>query len=433
MSVNSQFQSILSENSGVGDSPVLRRNRFPPNSKGSRAIAVGLGLFVLLLLGDPRPGLWRPELLVVFLLLPLALLSRDRVLIQGLMPESVVLFMAFAGAAVSLVVQSLATGDFSAKDGMILLRLPYYWAIMAISAVAAPAISSRKFLVFVASLSIGYVFLSFAQYYDLPIVSEWMASNLGARYEWLSEGYAWRRVLGTFGNPNYWGLLGVLLSVGLLAALMSRTLFVLTVLVVPVAYTIALTGSRTAMVALACGTLSVIAVVLVSRKFTPRFSGMGGIMFVALGVVVIAFVPRSYEGWERFSTKRTETLEMRTEIWKKIIREAPKDPVRLVFGSGPRKESVMQFGDNAYLRTFRDHGIFGLMTYVGFLGIAANRSRRQLSLLRESDPVIPTIALSAIFCWVIFELAADAWYYQRVAPLLLILIGMAPSNSHSRQ
>lgn len=364
----------------------------------------------------------RPEYFIVAIGVPLALIGLRRGLVARFKTELILVTLMYLSSATGLASQMLLGHEFIWRDLMIFPRLAYYSAIIIFLAVAAREIRQFRaahWLLMASALVIGLI--SFAQYFNLFGLNQHFAAIFGQRYEWLNEGVQWRRVIGTLGNPNYWGLTISLLLGYLIVQVFWMARYSQAPVLIFLAPTLLLTGSRAALLSLV-GSLVFSGYLLWSRRrMIPNIAVVVAVVTVAATAVMGMEVGRYLENTDRYSISNTKTLEARLEIWRNSFVDVLDSPLAMVFGQGSRKgeQRLLYYGDNSYVLMWRSYGLFGLFLYLGLLGTMIQKT---ILLVRKADQEsLPWAAglLAGLFSWSIFELSADAWFSVPSATLML--------------
>jgi hypothetical protein len=341
-------------------------------------------------------------------------------------------------AAFSIVVQ-LTAKDVSPRDLMVIIRYVVYLATL-YAGIAVGLSSTKTSPLWYLSLAlIGLsIAISFAQYFNigginsvmLPIYTE------DNRYSVLEEGLSWRRIVGTMGNPNYWGFflgLGFILSSYM--CLKKRFIFLAPALLLFVS--IVMTGSRTSLLAAIATMLvgALLTTVHSNKRFALKALVPLLIACLLLGTLYFSysyFTADYYEAKDRFSTSNLNTFELRIQWWIKILNEMSLQPYTFMLGQGPNKLESVRYGDNIYILYLRDFGLIGLGLYLLLLAKIIRTLFYRTAQL-ASSPYLGYLAAITFLCFVqlaIFDLAADGWFNVRMAEVLLFGYGLTLGLTH---
>lgn len=274
------------------------------------------------------------------------------------------------------------------------------------------------------------VAISYVQYFNVGGVSLVMVPLYGEKYGNLAQGYSWRRIMGTMGNANYWGLvLSWIVVAGIVMAFRVSALWRIAWLALAVASfgAIFLTGSRSALLVVLVLLLVLAVTQGVSRApLGPTRSPLnmlvvGLFVAVAVGVVVAAGFSGVYEDADRFSPKNLRTLHLRLALWQSALETWASGPREVLFGAGQQNPGMgPHFGDNMYILLLRNNGLFGLLVYVGLMVLTVVRTAVVAKTYSETVAILGFVVLLSI---AIFNLSSDAWFNIRITEAALLLYG----------
>lgn len=328
------------------------------------------------------------------------------------------ILMGFTGV-ISILSQNLRGYNFIWRDLMIVPRLGYYACIILMFAMAYRHVSSftdgRRVVVLVSFL-VGAI--SIMQYFDVFNLNRIVIPLYREDNEVLLQSAKNRRVIGTMGNPNYWGMTVAIPLCFLIYRILRSVQVVALGLCALLLLAILFSGSRTVLIGTVAG---IGGSVLIARTIAAR-KGEISILLMALvilsGVAFWGYVSlTTYENKDRFSVDNVHTLDTRIQYWKQIWSDTVDDPVELIIGRGERKTDETSWGDNIYLRLLRDYGLLGLSLYLALLAVMIRRTVR-LFAVTEVDLAWSGGLLAILLAWIVFNLAADAWFHVRLVPLL---------------
>ena len=126
-----------------------------------------------------------------------------------------------------------------------------------------------------------------------------------------------------------------------------------------------------------------------------------------------------------------DSLSIRYDNWKNLVREYIKTPADLIFGSGRVQSyhspfSTVRFIDNSYLATILNTGIFGLCF---LLIILISLWIYFYKKARESGDRMATGIAAFIATWPFYGLINNAWYVYGIVSLLGVLTASDKFNS----
>ena len=334
--------------------------------------------------------------------------------------ELTLLLLMGLASAIAIMSQNLRGYDFIWRDMMIFGRLGYYACVMLTLAMACKRISSftqgRRFIVLSAALLAA---VSIVQYFDVLHLNKILIPLYRESYDVLHDSGENRRVVGTIGNPNYWGMT-VAIPLCFLIYRVLRSVHVFDLgLCALLLLAILFSGSRTALIGTVAGIGGSVLIARIKAVHKREISiplvvvtVWGAVMFWSYASLT------AYEDTGRFSVENTQTLDFRIQYWKRIWSNTLDDPVALIIGRGERKAVEIPWGDNGYLRSLRDYGLLGLALYLTLLEVMIARTIRLLDIASVGLEWSGGL-LAILLAWIIFNLTADPWFHVRFTPLLL--------------
>jgi len=237
----------------------------------------------------------------------------------------------------------------------------------------------------------------------------------------LVQGVHWRRIVGTFGNPNYLGMFfailwGAISSYYLFPIKKKMKLHTLIIVGIGIITFLVLTGSRTAMVSFAMITVvSTFSGKLKINKLKYLFIIIVLVMLVVLLITPSYFVRRIFSEYTSFQ----EHLRMFRETFKEINKS-------LIFGLAPAKMQLSSVVDNEYLLYWRRYGLIGLILFLtlhfcpfkrGFLKFSSGK--------RCIDKNIGLFTMQLALIWAIYGLTSDAFKNPQIMGIVFFLIGLS--------
>ncbi len=398
-------------------------------------------LLILSVFLTPASMLIRPDYFLGVLLCLLGMSKRSSTMFRLAARETWLLILLAIFSVFSIAVQLTGKG-FALRDLMILVRYVVYIATL-FAGIAVGLSSTRiNILWYVAlGLIILIIAISFAQYFNIGRINTIMIPiyTVADRYSVLEEGLSWRRIIGTMGNPNYWGFFigsGLILSAYM--CLQKRLLFAAPTLLLFVC--IIMTGSRTSLLAALLAIITSALVIASTGKrlnlktFTPVLltAAILGGMYIAYSY----FTADYYESHDRFSTNNLGTLELRMKWWGQVLSTMLAEPYTFVLGRGPNKLENVRYGDNIYILYLRDFGLIGLGLYLMFLRLVTRTLLQLTRQLARNNPALSQLAAVTLLLFVqlaTFDMAADGWFNVRIAELLLFCYGFTLGLAHKHR
>ena len=294
----------------------------------------------------------------------------------------------------------------------------------------------KQFVKGILIISLMSVILAFIQKFRY-----WYVSGLVERFyaiEWtrLEKIGIGARVVGTFGNPNHFGLCLVMLAAVSLAIAINmkglmRLLAIGTYACLGLAVLIT-TASRTSLIAFLM--ISAISLLL-SLRGRAKWSAM--VLIVLLGSVLI-FVYTNIDklplhprmkallGGGGETKSINEIMQARYLMWERSVREAKES---IIFGVGQRK-GIIQTTDNGYIIMVLRTGIVGLCVYLLMLLSLFIRGIKGLHI--EKRPFQKTVLLTSFIVLInhmIFEMTGDFFWAVQYSAIFAAFMGLLCSLS----
>jgi O-antigen ligase len=379
-------------------------------------------LLIISALTVPAKIFWRPEYLFAGLLFWIALIQSGRIVTDQWKEATLLLALMFS-AALSVFIQGMVYGFESTRDLMIILRYAYYIAILGTGVYLGYRVKSLKplYLLF-GVFAISAPALSLLQYFNFADVNRITVALYEPDNQALLHGESWRRVSGTMGNPNYWGLMLAVNAVTAIIVAITRRKYTLLLIAACNLTALFTTGSRSALLT-AVIVLPIVWVISESKTiFSIKLIAMTGI---GAGIMLIAFALATYFQVEadRYVGGDLTTMWGRIRHWGDAIAMMFAVPYQLLIGKGPTKLQNIDWADNMYVRMLRDFGLVGLSIYAAFCLVVLKRLWC-LSKTVSDDQKILLIAVTAFWCGIlVIDMSADSWFVVRLAGLFLILYG----------
>jgi hypothetical protein len=344
------------------------------------------------------------------------------------------LLVALAVAGVATVAAQILSGtSFIWRDLMVTLMLGYYGGVIIfVSMTSGKTITYNGAWIFGLSLSVVITAISIFQYFNLLNLNSFILPSSG-RAELLREGVYWKRTVGTIGNPNYWGfVISVALALFTYMVFWRGRLFYLP-LFLGLLVSLVLTGSRSALICWVSGTIIGGVVVAFIARETPRVGvSVAAVLVLVTGIYGLGLTDY-YENKERFSATNVDTLVGRMTVWEQAWQTTTQDFRTFLLGQGPRKGvDTLHWGDNSYVKIFRDYGVVSLGLYLSLLWVMLQRTLRHVRTQDGDGKAWAIVLLVVLIQWCIFELSADTWFFVRVsAPVLAIYVFVIAKMEYS--
>lgn len=374
----------------------------------------------------------RPEYLVVVVLAVLSIFRYGKLICKLINREIWLFFLLIVFAATSLMVQIFFGVGFIYRDFMIIFRYIVYLLAILSGIYVAKNVGPKTYLMFfILVIVIVSISISFIQYFNVFGLNKIMIPVYSAKYVTLITGESWRRIIGTIGNANYWGLWMAFCFVATIYYVVIERNILAMFLIVPIFLSIVMTGSRTALISCFCGTVAGFCV-KTSKDSAKKILSVF-ILFGFVGILFYGytfFTSKYYDNQSRFDVKNIHTLEMRIDYWINGVESVLTKPYQILTGQGPDKSAKSTFGDNIYFRIFRDYGLISLII---FLNILVTFYRQIKIGISDSPPELTgffIVAQMTFITFVVFDLAADSWFNVRLLIPLLFGYGFLITRRH---
>jgi O-antigen ligase len=288
----------------------------------------------------------------------------------------------------------------------------------------------KQFAKGVLIISLMSVILAFIQKFRYWYVSGFVERFYGIEWTRLEEIGTGVRVVGTFGNPNHFGLCLVVLAAVSLAIVINmkgliRLLAAGTFVSLGAAVLIT-TASRTALIAFLMITAISLLLSLRGRAVIPvlvlTMLMIGMFIFVRAYADVLPLNPRvksiiGFGGQESIGSP----LQDRYVMWEESMRKAKES---IVFGVGISKMTY-QTTDNGYIIMLLRTGIIGLSIYISMLVALFIRGIKALHI--EKKPFQRTVLLMSVIVLInhmIFELTGDFFWSVQYCAIFAAFMGL---------
>jgi hypothetical protein len=405
----------------------------------------------VLLPGIPLPGLFRVRIeeILAFLLLP-AILSKPG---KRLTWVDLGFILVGVSTFISIMWGTLVLGiSISPRDMLEFVKIIKAWALFRLALHPwrdKELVSMAKTLLVCISVSAIIGIIEWQDWLGLRAV-------LQSIYATGTGNAGTRRVIGTVGNPNYYGLLmalGLALAVNMWNHNHYRVWRRLAVMGVGLCgVTLFLTNSRSSVLAAALAVCLSLLIRVPQLRYRAAWRALIRVRWQALVIAILA-VGTAVWFWNQFQIIDTLTtpaeirsywrnpihrtlyrlsevnrgFDLRTEMfWKPNLSLIAKSPV---LGWGVAKAEHDTVTDNGYLLTLRRYGLIGMLCFlllygqvsrVLFKGVCANRG----------DSICGRLALTALTIIVGYSganLFVEVFYYLQLMSWLWLLVGITTS------
>jgi hypothetical protein len=301
----------------------------------------------------------------------------------------------------------------------------------------------KQFITIIFIISIFIALLAFGQKYKLfgyGSIMQQLYPVSQAQLHTLNREIVFSRVTGTFGNPNVFGGVVVMLSAfclncglylkGMMRSIGLANYFILATVV------LVTTGSRTALLGLACVSLMSI---LFSFRNGHRFPVIVVFILLSFAIFSLPFLlnvlpvnPRV----QRFVSGEEAVFAIggflaRLDMWQcswLIVQDS------ILIGVGATK-TTSQISDNGYVFTLLRVGIVGLSVYVSFLYFLLKKGLSSALQSKKRYHKAVLIGLTMIVCnHIIFEISGEFFWNIRYGALFCamtgLLCGIAVDSKH---
>lgn len=369
-----------------------------------------------------NPSLFRPEYAIVMLGILAGLFQGRSSSICKFKRELWLLAALVAAAVVTVGGQILAGANFIWRDSMVTLMFAYYaGVIIFVGMVSNSNISDRGGWKFGLAVSFLIATISIFQYFNILKVNSVLLPSSGVA-EWLRDEVSWKRTVGTIGNPNYWGFVISVCLAMLTHLVFWRGRILLLPLFLGLLVSLILTGSRSALICWVSGTIiGGILVASFARELPRTGMSLTATLLLTIGASGLG-ISDYYENKGRFSVSNVDTLMGRVAVWQMSLQESSEDLRTLLIGQGPRKGvDTLHWGDNSYVKIFRDYGLVSLGLYLTLLAVMFKRILKKLRVQDEEGRAWSIVSLFVLLQWCVFELSADTWFFVRVSAPVIAL------------
>lgn len=293
----------------------------------------------------------------------------------------------------------------------------------------------KQFLKGIIIISLMFVVLAFFQRFRFWYVAGLVERLYNVDWTKLKETGIGARVVGTFGNPNHFGLCLVMLAAVTLSMAINTKGFIrllTTGTFVSLGLAVLMTtASRTALIALCMITVISLLLSLRGKAIIPvlilTVLMFGILIFIRIYADTLPLNPR-IKGIIGVSDEESigSILYARYVLWERSMAEAKKS---ILFGVGISK-TIYQTTDNGYFIMLLRMGIIGVSVYISMLAALFIRGIKALYI--EKRPYQRAMLLTSFIVLInhmIFELTGDFFWSVEISAILSAFIGLLCGTS----
>lgn len=296
----------------------------------------------------------------------------------------------------------------------------------------------KKYYIFAIFIFLISAAFGFIQYFDLfHDFNESFIEYIAPKHldEWLGQ----RRIVGTAGNPNEFGILMVMASsLALIGTLwIKRINFKILSFIsfIVFSFVIILTLSRSALIAF----LTSLAFILL-LKYPQKFGLKGKIRLIflilptiiILGLIVIQIAPPKFimRITSALNIEADVSFQNRLNIWRENLNIWKQSPI---FGWGPGKDAMTTIVDNEWLLLLRRYGIVGVIIFIFlfwnfYSGLGKIQKKAKDNLFLEIFSVFSQTSLVSI---AVYMIPAAFYHSLQLMPILMTFLGLIYSQYYT--
>jgi len=387
----------------------------------------------------------------IFLIIPLLIiLVYGRINPRNILSNSIIwlLLFIFYHIASQLIVIS-TEGYFSLSDSkriFLMLKIFLSYLLGSYAGLYLSTSQAKRLLIVIATILGGVLLFGIMQYYNILGVDKLsrLYSSGGSQRSGLIEKLIHStdsaRAVGTFGNPNYFGLILVFSQLVFTSFYIGKpvrsNLLIATVAIVVVTFAIILTGSRTALIISIILTFIFYASLLFFYKGT-NVSYLPKTVTVLCTAAALYFLLSNINRVGLGSTTQARILDIsisssyntRLPLWSSNLEILSDNWAKWLFGVGPLKISreiyyLPTFTDSQYTTLLRTYGIFGLTTFIAL--VLCNIYISVKLFRKKVNPIVATYGyISGLlsFSLLFMMITTDVVYEIRIISLFMLLCG----------
>ena len=296
----------------------------------------------------------------------------------------------------------------------------------------------KKYYILIICIFLISAIFGFIQYFDLfHNFNESFIGYIAPHHldEWIGH----KRIVGTTGNPNEFGMLMVMASsLALIGTLWVRKLNFKTFSFISFcifSFAVILTLSRSALIVFLINLLFILFL-----QYPKRFGlrGKTRLIFlvlptiIILGLIIIQIAPPKFvmRITSALSIETDVSFQSRLNIWKENLSIWKQSPV---FGWGPGKDTMTTIVDNEWLLLLRRYGIIGVVIFVFWFwnfysGIGKIVKREEESSFLEIFSVFSQVSLISI---AVYMIPAAFYHSLQLMPILMTFLGLIYSQYYN--
>ena len=374
-------------------------------------------------------GYYRVDQFVFFFFFVIAFLKGNLVEIREIRWELFFFFLLILTTSTGISVKLFSGGQFVWRDFMSIFRDLFYLIVfLGVFQNLKSNLIKINLSYFFLILAVLCSLVSFFQYFNILGLNTYFVDIYRESDTWLIDMVSWRRIFGTIGNPNYWGLLiGQILIVLTYLLFWEGKLLVLPIILTTFASLI-FTGSRSALISYCLAVFFGFLTIAILRKEKYKIIIFLVTLSISVPILLTIVNYSGYEEMDRFSTSNIGSYYGRIQRWNSILQT---NPLILFVGAGPTKGLQTAWVDNTYLKILYEQGVTGLFC---FLGLLATFLFRFLKDIRDNDDMRwSAILMIVIIHWMVFALSADIWSHVRCTPIFLGLISYTYASIYAKK
>ena len=349
-------------------------------------------------------------------------------------------FFIFGGAILISILWGWIFKGFSPvlRDFFEVAKLLEYFLIFAlVAAIDIKKEDFKKYYIFIICLFLISATFGLIQYLDLfHNFNESFIEYIAPKHldEWLRH----KRIVGTTGNPNEFGMLMVMASsLAFTGTLWNKriSLKIFSFLsFVILSFVIMLTLSRSALI------VFLISLVFISFFKYPKKFGLKGKLrliflifpiMIILGLILIQIAPPKIimRITSALNIETDVSFQNRLKIWKENLDIWKQSPI---FGWGPGKDEMTTIVDNEWLLLLRRYGIVGVIIFIilfwnFYSGLNRIQRRVEDNLFLEIFAIFLQVSLVSI---AVYMIPAAFYHSLQLMPLLMTLLGLVYSQNN---
>lgn len=326
----------------------------------------------------------------------------------------------------------------SPRDFFEIAKLMEYFLIFAfVTNLSIKRENFKKYYILTICIFLIAAIFAFVQRWNLfPNFNESFIEYVAPKHldEWLGH----RRIVGTTGNPNEFGMLmAIASSLAIIGILWIKRIDIKIFSFLSFAifsFTITLTFSRSALIVFLINLLFILFL-----KYPKRFGLRGKTrlvflifpMIIILGLIIIQIAPPKFisRAISGLSIETDVSFQNRLDIWRNNVNIWKQSPI---FGWGPGKDAMTTIVDNEWLLLLRRYGIVGviifiILTWNFYSGLGRVPKQEEDNLYLEIFSVFLQTSLVSI---AVYMIPAAFYHSLQLMPILMTLLGLVYSQSN---